>query len=43
MNDAIATQRELFALLDEFFRSATGKAAKDFASLDRFPETVRAE
>lgn len=41
MSDAISDQRELFALLDEFFRRATGKTPKTFASLDKFNEAVK--
>jgi hypothetical protein len=40
MSDILEYQRELFSLLDEFFRRATGKTAQEFASLDRFSETV---
>lgn len=40
----IATvQRELFEILDEFFRRATGRSAEDFGALDSFDETIGAE
>jgi hypothetical protein len=41
MNDAVQNQRELFALLDEIFQKATGKAPKAFAPLDGFNAAVR--
>jgi hypothetical protein len=41
MSDAISDQRELFALLDEFFRRATGKTPETFAPLDGFNEAVK--
>jgi len=40
MNNAIAQQRELFSLFDEFFQRSTGKTARGFAALDEFSETV---
>lgn len=35
-------QRALFECLDEFFRSATGQAAPDFATIETFSDTIRA-
>jgi hypothetical protein len=42
MNDAVQNQRELFALLDEIFLKAAGKAPKAFAPLDGFHAAVEA-
>jgi hypothetical protein len=42
MNDAVQNQRELFALLDEIFQNATGRAPKSFAPLDGFNAAVKA-
>jgi Family of unknown function (DUF5677) len=36
-------QRELFQILDEFFRRATGCSAEEFAPLDSFGDKIRAE
>src|ERR1035437_9344960 len=40
MKDAVQNQSELFALLDEIFQKATGKAPKAFAPLDGFSAAV---
>jgi hypothetical protein len=37
---AVEYQRTLFQCLDEFFVRATGKAAAEFASIDRFSEAI---
>lgn len=36
-------QREFLQILDEFFRLATGSSAEEFAALDSFGETIRAQ
>lgn len=41
MKELIASQRNLFAVLEEFFERATGTSPKKFAPLNRFAETVR--
>lgn len=41
MNDGVQNQRELFALLDEIFQKATGKAPRAFAPLHGFNVAVR--
>jgi hypothetical protein len=41
MNNAVQNQRELFALLDEIFQKATGRAPRAFAPLDGFNAAVR--
>jgi len=38
-----SVQRELFRILDEFFRRATGSSAEDFAPLGSFSERIRRE
>ncbi len=43
MSDPLVAQRELFAILEEFFRRATGKSAPEFAKLDEFSATIKAE
>ena len=40
MKELIAYQRNLFAVLEEFFERATGTSPKKFAPLDRFAEKV---
>ncbi len=40
MNELIAHQRKLFAVLEEFFERATGTSPKKFAPLNRFAEKV---
>ncbi len=34
-------QRELFAILEEFFQRATGQSPDEFASIDSFPDVIR--
>ena len=41
MNDAVQNQRELFALIDEIFQKATGRAPKAFAPLGGFNAAVK--
>ena len=41
MKDLIAQQRNLFAVLEEFFERATGTSPKKFAPLSQFAEKVR--
>lgn len=41
MKELIAHQRDLFAVLEEFFERATGTSPKKFASLSQFAEKVR--
>jgi len=41
MKELIAYQRNLFAVLEEFFERATGTSPKKFAPLNRFEEKVR--
>jgi len=41
MKELIAHQRNLFAVLEEFFERATGTSPKKFAPLNRFAEKVR--
>jgi hypothetical protein len=41
MNKLVAYQRNLFAVLEEFFERATGTTPKKFAPLNRFVENVR--
>jgi hypothetical protein len=41
MKELIAYQRNLFAVLEEFFERATGTSPKKFAPLNRFAEKVR--
>jgi hypothetical protein len=36
-------QRELFALLQEFFERATGQSRKDFATVETFAEVIRSQ
>jgi hypothetical protein len=41
MKELIAYQRNLFAVLEEFFERATGTSPKKFATLNQFDEKVR--
>ena len=41
MKELIAHQRNLFAVLEEFFERATGTSPKKFAPLSQFAEKVR--
>ncbi len=41
MNELIAYQRHLFAVLEEFFERATGTSPKKFAPMNRFAEKVK--
>jgi hypothetical protein len=40
MNGTPELQKELFTLLEEFFERATGKSAREFASLENFSKSV---
>jgi len=39
--EIVPAQREFFALLDEFFKRATGQSYTEFARVDAFPSTAR--
>src|SRR5881394_622383 len=41
MPNPLATQREFFAILDEFFHDATGERPQEFAEVDKFGEAIR--
>ncbi|MBS1728595.1 MAG: hypothetical protein JST51_17900 [Armatimonadetes bacterium] len=41
-SEALHCQREYFSILDEFFRSVTGKSAQDFSTVEDFGDTLLA-
>ena len=40
MSNPLATQREFFEILDEFFKEATGERPEKFAAVDKFGEAI---